>query len=158
TLADIAAAASGPRQVCRAAPNNSANPVGCAAGAACAQPKPRPKKGSRREAPPSRPKELQPTRFVDPETPGGTMDTARTTPIERIARVLAAHALSRNAEGDNPSAGEAVDAPWPDQADAALAVLKALRESSTRMAEAGDPAIWEGRGPAAVEDGPSETQ
>jgi hypothetical protein len=82
------------------------------------------------------------------------MDTAQTPPIERIARVLAAHALSRNAEGDNPSAGEAVDALWPDHANAALAVLKALREPSARMAEAGDPAIWERMVLAAIEDEP----
>ena len=33
------------------------------------------------------------------------MDIARTTPIERVDRVPAPHALSRNAEGDNPSGG-----------------------------------------------------
>lgn len=82
------------------------------------------------------------------------MDTARTTPIKRIARVLAAHALSRNAEGDNPSAGEAVDALWPNHEDAALTVLKALREPSTRMAEAGDPAVWKQMVLAAIEGEP----
>lgn len=86
------------------------------------------------------------------------MDTARTTPIERIARVLAAHALSRNVEGDSPSAGEAVDALWPDHAGAALAVLKALREPSTRMAEAGDPAIRERMVLAAIGEVAGETQ
>ncbi|HWU95401.1 MAG TPA: hypothetical protein VN029_07370 [Sphingomonas sp.] len=85
------------------------------------------------------------------------MDTAQTTPIERIARVLAAHALSRNGEGDNPSAGEAVDALWPDHADAALAVLKALREPSARMAEAGDPAIWDRMVLAAIEEEPTSS-
>lgn len=82
------------------------------------------------------------------------MDIARTSPIERIARVLAAHALSRNGEGDMESAGDAIDALWPDHADAALAVLKALREPSARMAQAGDPAIWERMVLAAIEDEP----
>ncbi|MDQ0249553.1 hypothetical protein J2W22_001600 [Sphingomonas kyeonggiensis] len=86
------------------------------------------------------------------------MDTAGTTPIERIARVPAAHALSRNAEGDNPSAGEAVNALWPDHADVALAVLKALREPSSRMAEASDPAIWERMVIAAMEDEPAAAE
>lgn len=48
------------------------------------------------------------------------MDTATTAPVERIARVLAGHELSRNAEGDMGSAGQAVDELWPDYADAAL--------------------------------------
>ena len=36
-------------------------------------------------------------------------DAAKTAPVERVARVLAGHALSRNAEGDMGSAGAAVD-------------------------------------------------
>lgn len=80
------------------------------------------------------------------------MDTANTAPIERIARVLAGHALSRNAEGNMASAGEAVDALWPDYADAALAVLRTLREPSASMVAAGDAAIWESTVLAAIED------
>jgi hypothetical protein len=55
---------------------------------------------------------------------GTDMDTANTAPIERIARVLAGHELSRNAEGDMRSAGDAVDGLWPDYADAALAASR----------------------------------
>ena len=80
------------------------------------------------------------------------MDIANTAPIERIARVLAGHELSRNAEGDMDSAGEAVDGLWPDYADAAVAVLKTLREPSARMAAAGDVAVWERMILAAIED------
>ena len=80
------------------------------------------------------------------------MDTANTSPIERIARVLAGHELSRNGEGDMASAGDAVDGLWPDHAGAALAVLKTLREPSARMAAAGDVAIWERMILAAIED------
>ncbi|MCW0199046.1 hypothetical protein [Sphingopyxis sp.] len=34
----------------------------------------------------------------------GAFDRAATSPVERIARALAAHALSRNADGDLASA------------------------------------------------------
>ena len=44
----------------------------------------------------------------------GDFDRAATMPVERVARTLAAHALSRNGEGDMASAAEAVDALWPD--------------------------------------------
>jgi hypothetical protein len=71
------------------------------------------------------------------------MAVATINPIERVARVLAGHALSSNAEGGLDSAAEAVDASWPDYADAALAILRTLREPSTAMAAAGDPKIWE---------------
>src|SRR3546814_6565068 len=47
-------------------------------------------------------------------------DRAMTSPLERVARTLAGHALSRNAEGDMASAGEAVDALWGEYSDAAL--------------------------------------
>jgi hypothetical protein len=80
------------------------------------------------------------------------MDTAKTAPVERIARVLAGHELSRNAEGDLTSAGEAVDGLWPDHAGAALAVLKTLREPSARMAAVGDVAVWERMIQAAIDD------
>ncbi len=48
--------------------------------------------------------------------------------IERIARVLAGMAVSANADGDDRSAGDTVDARWPEYRDDALAVLKTLRE------------------------------
>lgn len=37
------------------------------------------------------------------------LDAGETAPVERIARVLAGHALSRNAEGDLSSAAAQVD-------------------------------------------------
>ncbi|MCP3732524.1 hypothetical protein M9978_19040 [Sphingomonas sp. MG17] len=80
------------------------------------------------------------------------MDTALTAPVERVARVLAGHELSRNGEGDMPSAGEAVDALWPEYAGTALAVLKTLREPSARMAAVGDIATWDRMILAAIDD------
>lgn len=80
------------------------------------------------------------------------MDTATTSPVERIARVLAGQEMSRNGEGDMVSAGEAVDGLWPEHAGTALAVLKTLREPSARMAAVGDVAVWERMILAAIED------
>lgn len=80
------------------------------------------------------------------------MDTATTSPVERVARVLAGHELSRNGEGNMVSAGEAVDGLWPDHTGVALAVLKTLREPSARMAAVGDVAVWERMMQAAIED------
>lgn len=83
---------------------------------------------------------------------GEDLDRALTSPVERVARVLAGHALSRNAEGDMVSAGEAVDALWPDYSAAALAVLRTLREPSAAMLGVGDPEIWDRMIHAAIED------
>lgn len=63
--------------------------------------------------------------------------------VERIARVIAARMVSVNAEGDDPSAGERVDAIWGDYRDDAVSVLKTLREPDPAMAGAGDVAVWE---------------
>lgn len=79
-------------------------------------------------------------------------DAARTAPVERVASLLAGHALSRNAEGDMESAGTAVDDLWPNYAPAALAVLRTLREPSGRMIAVGDAEIWERMIIAAIED------
>jgi hypothetical protein len=79
-------------------------------------------------------------------------DRARTAPLERVARVLAGHALSRNAEGDMPSAGEAVDALWGEYSDAALAVLRTLREPSAAMLAVGDAGVWDRMIHAAIEE------
>jgi hypothetical protein len=79
-------------------------------------------------------------------------DAAKTAPVERVARVLAGHALSRNAEGDMGSAGAAVDDLWPDYAPAALAVLRTLREPSGRMIAVGDADVWDRMITAAIED------
>ena len=62
--------------------------------------------------------------------------------VERIARVLAAAALSSNAEGSDPSAGDKVDRAWREHVNQALAVLHTMREPDVRMAAAGDPEIW----------------
>jgi hypothetical protein len=71
------------------------------------------------------------------------MQTATTPFAERIARVLAGHELSKNADGAMASAGPAVDDTWPDHVDAAVAVLKTLREPTEAMIAAGDGAAWE---------------
>ena len=71
------------------------------------------------------------------------MDISNTPLVERIARVLAGQRLSSNAEGSNPSAGEAVDLAWPEHLDDARAVLRTLREPDQEMANSGDAAVWE---------------
>jgi hypothetical protein len=62
--------------------------------------------------------------------------------VERIARVLAGAALSSNAEGSDPSAGEKVDLTWRQHMNQALAVLHAIREPDQDMAAAGDGEMW----------------
>ena len=62
--------------------------------------------------------------------------------IERIARVLAGAALSSNAEGSDPSAGEKIELVWHEHINQALAVLHTLREPDEEMAAAGDSDIW----------------
>lgn len=83
-------------------------------------------------------------------------DLSVTSPVERIARVIAAESLSINAEGTDPSAGSEVDARWSQQVDRAMAVLRTLREPTPEMVEAGrgaggDPAeIWNAMVRAAI--------
>ena len=62
--------------------------------------------------------------------------------VERVARVLAGAALSSNAEGSDPSAGEKVDRVWPEHINQALAVLHTMREPDHAMAAVGDADIW----------------
>jgi hypothetical protein len=62
--------------------------------------------------------------------------------VERIARVLAGAALSSNAEGSDPSAGEKVDVAWRQHVNQALAVLHTAREPDEAMAAAGDVKTW----------------
>jgi hypothetical protein len=62
--------------------------------------------------------------------------------VERIARVRAGAALSSNAEGSDPSAGEKVDKVWPEHVNQALAVLHTMREPDDAMASAGDSETW----------------
>ena len=78
-------------------------------------------------------------------------DIATTSAVERIARVIAAEALSPNAEGPAGSeraVSDEVEASWRSEVDRAVAVLRTLREPSPAMVEAGraagsDPAdIW----------------
>lgn len=71
------------------------------------------------------------------------MDVSEQDIVGRIARVLAARVASANAEGDDPSAADTVDATWRAHVDTAVAILKTMREPDQVMARAGDPAIWE---------------
>ncbi|MCD2323708.1 hypothetical protein LQ953_06730 [Sphingomonas sp. IC-56] len=83
-------------------------------------------------------------------------DISVTSPVERIARVIAAEALSINGEGQDPSAGSEVDAVWPQEVNRAMAVLRTLREPTPEMVEAGrgagsNPAeIWNAMVRAAI--------
>jgi hypothetical protein len=70
--------------------------------------------------------------------------------VERIARVLAGIALSSNAEGSDPSAGEKVDLAWPQHINQALAVLHTMREPDEAMAAAGDLDVWKRMVEAAI--------
>jgi hypothetical protein len=74
-------------------------------------------------------------------------DISVTSPVERIARVIAAEALSINGEGRDSSAGGAVDAVWEQEVARATAVLRTLREPTPEMVEAGRAA---GNDPAAI--------
>lgn len=83
-------------------------------------------------------------------------DISVTSPVERIARVIAAEALSANGEGRDSSAGGEVDAVWEQEVQRAVAVLKTLREPTPEMVEAGrgaggDPAqVWNAMVRAAI--------
>lgn len=93
-------------------------------------------------------------------------DIAVTSPVERVARVIAAQALSPNGEGpqgsDQPVSTE-VDRAWRGEVDRAVAVLKTLREPTPEMVEAGrgaggDPAsIWAAMVGAALDAHADET-
>ncbi len=70
------------------------------------------------------------------------MPESATPLVERIARVLAGAALSSNAEGSDPSAGEKVDLAWPQHVNQAQAVLHTMREPDEAMAAVGDVDTW----------------
>jgi hypothetical protein len=70
--------------------------------------------------------------------------------VERIARVLAGAALSSNAEGSDPSAGEKVDLAWREHMNQALAVLHTMREPDEAMASAGNTDVWRNMVEAAI--------
>ncbi len=71
------------------------------------------------------------------------MPVSNTSLVERIARILAARMVSANAEGDDPSAADKVDAIWRDCREDALSVIRTLREPDPAMAEAGNAEMWE---------------
>ena len=70
--------------------------------------------------------------------------------VERIARVLAGAALSSNAEGSDPSAGEKVDLAWRQHMNQALAVLHTMREPDEAQAAVGDADMWRNMVEAAI--------
>lgn len=80
------------------------------------------------------------------------MDVATSPAAERIARVLAAQAISANAEGFEEQASPEVDGAWKDYLPTAVAVLRTLREPSRAMADAGEVAVWERMVLAAIEE------
>jgi hypothetical protein len=70
--------------------------------------------------------------------------------VERIARVLAGEALSSNANGSDPSAGDKVDRAWREHLDEAEAVLHTMREPDEAMAAVGDVEMWRNMVEAAI--------
>lgn len=70
-------------------------------------------------------------------------ETTQMSLVERVARVMAGEALSSNARGSDPSAGDKVDLAWREHVAEALAVLHAMREPDRAAAEAGDAATWQ---------------
>ena len=71
------------------------------------------------------------------------MNVSKGGVVERIARVLVGQRLSSNADGNNSHAAADVDAAWRTHVDDAIAVLRTMREPDARMADAGDPVVWE---------------
>lgn len=90
-------------------------------------------------------------------------DVAILSPIERIARVLAAETLSPNAGGTERSEiggiSARVDDSWRGEIARAVAVLKTMREPSPEMLDAGAQAgddvaeIWNAMVRAAIGEG-----
>jgi hypothetical protein len=70
------------------------------------------------------------------------MAVSETPVIERVARVLAGAAHSKNADGNQASASEEVDAVWHDHLNQALAVLRTMREPDQAMVAVGDEDAW----------------
>ena len=79
------------------------------------------------------------------------MPVSNTTIVERIARVIAGRIASINADGDDASAGDRVDATWRDYREDARSILRTLREPDPTMAAAGDADMWERMVLAALE-------
>ncbi|WHU03847.1 hypothetical protein [Sphingomonas sp. NIBR02145] len=87
-------------------------------------------------------------------------DVSVTSPVERIARVIAAEMLSPNGEAfEEPvePVGLMVERIWPVEVERAMAILRTLREPTREMVAAGreagdDPAlIWNAMVRAALE-------
>jgi hypothetical protein len=70
------------------------------------------------------------------------MPVSEKSAVERVARVLAGAALSSNAEGSDPSAGDKMDLAWREHVNQALAVLHTMREPDEAQAAAGDEETW----------------
>jgi hypothetical protein len=70
--------------------------------------------------------------------------------VERIARVLAGEALSINANGSDPHAGDQVDKAWREHVEEALAVLHTAREPDEAMSAVGDIDMWRDMVEAAI--------
>ena len=70
--------------------------------------------------------------------------------VERIARVLAGEALSSNANGSDPSAGDKVDLAWREHVGEAEAVLHTMREPDEAMAAVGNVEMWRDMVEAAI--------
>jgi len=70
--------------------------------------------------------------------------------VERVARVLAGAALSSNADGSDPSAGDKVDRAWREHVNQAQAVLHTMREPDEAMAAVGDTDMWRNMVEAAI--------
>lgn len=81
------------------------------------------------------------------------MNVSNRSIVERIARVLAGQRYSANADGNQRSASDEVEAQWPHFVDDAVAVLKTMREPDEQMAEVGDVAVWERMIRAALPEG-----
>jgi hypothetical protein len=73
---------------------------------------------------------------------GKAMSNSVTPAVERIARVLAGLKLSSNAEGGEEHAATSVEMEWQDEIEAALAVLRTLRQPDPDMAKVGDEHVW----------------
>jgi hypothetical protein len=77
-------------------------------------------------------------------------DISVTSPIERIARVIAAEMVSPNgeaAEGPDEPVSVVVERIWRSEVERAMAILNTLREPTREMVEAGRDA---GDEPAAI--------
>lgn len=70
------------------------------------------------------------------------MPVSNSDVVERIARVIAGRMFSINAEGEDASASDEVEATWRDYREDALSILRTLREPDPAMADAGDVETW----------------